>query len=54
MDMKKTVVLGATPDSTRFAYKAAHMLTKHGHEMIPVGIKKEKSRERKYLMEIHS
>jgi uncharacterized protein len=38
--MKKTVVLGATPDPTRFAYKAAHMLKKYGHDFIPVGIKK--------------
>lgn len=38
--MKKTVVLGATPDSSRFAYKAANMLTRYGHEIVPVGIKK--------------
>jgi len=37
---KKTVVLGATPDPSRYAYKAANMLTQHGHEIIPVGIKK--------------
>ena len=38
--MKKTVVLGASPDSSRFSYKAAHMLVDYGHEMVPVGIKK--------------
>jgi uncharacterized protein len=38
--MKKTVVLGATPDPSRFAYKAANMLVNYGHEMIPVGLKK--------------
>jgi uncharacterized protein len=38
--MKKTVVLGATPDTSRFAYKAANMLVNYGHEMVPVGIKK--------------
>lgn len=38
--MKKTVILGATPDATRFAYKAAHMLVRYGHEIVPVGIKK--------------
>jgi uncharacterized protein len=38
--MKKTVVLGASPDSSRFAYKAANMLVNYGHEMVPVGIKK--------------
>jgi predicted CoA-binding protein len=37
---KKTVILGATPDSSRYAYKAAHMLTRHGHEIVPVGLKK--------------
>lgn len=39
-NMKKTIVLGATPDSSRFAFKAAHMLVRYGHEMIPVGIKR--------------
>ncbi|MBX9852697.1 MAG: CoA-binding protein [Cytophagaceae bacterium] len=38
--MKKTVVLGATPDPSRFAYKAAKMLLEYGHEIVPVGIKK--------------
>lgn len=38
--MKKTVVLGATPDSSRFAYKAANMLVRYGHEIVPVGLKK--------------
>ncbi|MFN6945619.1 MAG: CoA-binding protein [Cytophagaceae bacterium] len=38
--MKKTIVLGATPDSTRFAYKAAKMLNEYGHEIVPVGLKK--------------
>jgi len=38
--MKKTVVLGATPDSSRYAFKAANMLLEYGHEMVPVGIKK--------------
>lgn len=37
---KKTIVLGATPDPTRFAYKAAHMLNRYGHDIIPVGMKK--------------
>jgi predicted CoA-binding protein len=37
--MKKTVVLGATPNPTRFAYRASHMLTDYGHEIVPVGIK---------------
>jgi predicted CoA-binding protein len=37
---KKTVIIGATPDTTRYAYRAASMLTEHGHEIVPVGMKK--------------
>lgn len=36
--MKKTLVLGATPNPARYAYLAAHALTRHGHEVVPVGI----------------
>lgn len=38
--MKKTLILGATPDSTRFAHRAANMLVQYGYEIVPVGIKK--------------
>lgn len=38
--MKKTVVLGATDNPTRFAYKAVHRLQQHGYDVVPVGIKK--------------
>jgi predicted CoA-binding protein len=38
--MKKTVVIGATDNPNRFAYKAANMLEMLGHEFVPVGIKK--------------
>lgn len=38
--MKKTLVLGATPDSSRYAYLAATRLVSHGHEIVNVGIKK--------------
>ena len=37
--MKKTLVLGATDNPDRYAYRAAHMLTQHGHDIVPVGIK---------------
>ena len=37
--MKKTIVLGATDKPDRYAYKAANMLVKHGHEIVPIGIK---------------
>jgi uncharacterized protein len=38
--MKKTVVLGATPNPNRYGYKAAVRLKQAGHEVLPVGIKK--------------
>ncbi|SFF86973.1 CoA-binding protein [Pontibacter chinhatensis] len=38
--MKKTVVLGASDNPDRYAYKAVHKLQRHGHEVVPVGIKK--------------
>ena len=37
--MKKTVVLGATPNPARYAFLATQRLTKYGHEVIPVGIR---------------
>lgn len=38
--MKKTLIIGASPDPDRYAYKAAHMLTSRGHEIVNIGIKK--------------
>lgn len=38
--MKRTLVLGATDNPTRYAYMAVMSLTRHGHEVVPVGIKK--------------
>ena len=38
--MKKTVIIGATPNQSRYAYLAAGMLTQYNHDVIPVGIKK--------------
>ena len=37
--MKKTLILGATPNADRYAYRAAHMLTDKGHPIVNVGIK---------------
>ena len=37
--MKKTVIIGASPNTDRAAYQAAVMLQQHGHEFVPVGIK---------------
>lgn len=38
--MKKTLIIGASPNPMRYAYKAAHMLTAKGHDIVNVGIKK--------------
>ncbi len=38
--MKKTVVIGASPNPTRYSWAACRMLNEEGHECIPVGIKK--------------
>jgi predicted CoA-binding protein len=38
--MKKTVVLGATPNPNRYAHAAATQLLDHGHEVVPIGIRK--------------
>lgn len=38
--MKKTVIIGATTDRSRYAYLAASMLTQYRHEIVPIGIKK--------------
>ncbi len=36
----KTLVLGASPNPDRYAFKAVYSLMNHGHEVVPVGIKK--------------
>ncbi len=38
--MKKTVVMGATPNPERYAYLATQRLAKYGHEVVPVGLRK--------------
>jgi len=38
--MKKTVLIGATPNPARYAYMAAERLTNHNENFVPVGIKK--------------
>ena len=35
----KTLVLGATDNPARYAYRAVQQLTSHGHEVVPVGIR---------------
>lgn len=38
--MKKTLIIGATTNTYRYAYLAAQMLTEYGIPFIPIGIKK--------------
>ena len=35
-----TVIVGATPNTSRYAYMAAERLTQHQHNIVPIGIKK--------------
>jgi hypothetical protein len=37
--VKKTLVLGATDNPARYAYLAVSRLLRHGHEVIPVGVR---------------
>ncbi len=37
--MKKTVVIGASPNEARYSNMAVRKLTKYGHEAIPLGIR---------------
>jgi predicted CoA-binding protein len=37
--MKKTLVLGASPNPERYSYKAVAMLRAHGHEVIAIGLR---------------
>lgn len=38
--MKKTVIIGATENQSRYAYLAAEMLQEHNLEFVPVSIKR--------------
>ncbi|TDO19757.1 CoA-binding protein [Pedobacter duraquae] len=37
--MKNTLIIGATPNPSRYAYRAAQMLKQKGHDIVNVGIK---------------
>ena len=37
--MKRTVVIGASPNPSRVAYSAVQLLREKGHDVIPIGIK---------------
>ena len=36
---KKTVIVGATPNQSRYAFLAANMLREYDHDVVPIGIK---------------
>ena len=60
--MIKTVVLGATPNPSRYAHFAGLKLKESGHEVIPIGIKKGEVagkeiidlREKPFIEEVHT
>jgi predicted CoA-binding protein len=37
--MKNTLILGASPNPERYAYKATILLSEKGHEVFPVGLR---------------
>jgi predicted CoA-binding protein len=37
--LKKTLIIGASPNPERYAYRAAHMLTRKGYDIVNIGIK---------------
>ena len=51
MNSKKTVVIGATTNPSRYAYIAANRLVENGHEIIPIGIKKGELAGKKIINE---
>lgn len=46
---KRTLVVGASPNPSRYSYKAAHLLQEHGHPIIPLSIKRGEVANRKIL-----
>ncbi|WP_306429602.1 CoA-binding protein [Sphingobacterium sp. E70] len=40
--MKKTLILGASTNPSRYSNKAANMLRKHGHDIVNIGLSGEK------------
>lgn len=40
ISVKKTVIVGASPNPDRYAFQAAFLLNRYGHEFVPIGIKK--------------
>lgn len=47
--MKRTLILGASPNPDRYAYKATIMLSKHNHPVFPVGLREGMIEQHKIL-----
>ncbi|MEO1050791.1 MAG: CoA-binding protein [Bacteroidota bacterium] len=43
--MKKTAVIGASPNPARYSFMASEMLSEYGHEIVPLGIRRGKVAE---------
>ena len=39
METKKTVIIGASPNKTRYSYKAVKLLSIYSYPVVPVGIR---------------
>jgi predicted CoA-binding protein len=48
-NIMKTIVIGASPNESRYSYKAVRLLKHYGHEVIPVGIREGMIDEQKIL-----
>ncbi|PCI94871.1 MAG: CoA-binding protein [Flavobacteriales bacterium] len=46
---KRTLILGASANSERYAFKATTMLSEHGHDVFPVGLRAGKIGEQNIL-----
>ena len=51
MANKKTVLIGATTDPSRYAYRASNSLVSHGHDLFPMGIKEGRVAGKDILLE---
>jgi len=47
---KRTLILGASPNPARYAFKATEMLSEYGHDVFPVGIRKGAIDEHEILL----
>ena len=53
MKTYKTIVLGATTNPNRYAYRAVEMLRQKNIEVIPIGIRKGNTEALKFTMTCH-